>query len=130
MTKIYSSAYKVLVWLSPPSEDSELALAQMKAMDAFFYIMLKYTKGKNDEDVRQRELQSPLCKIFKNPLQPPKELLEPWEAIIRFAKNSWFTRAWIVQEVSSFNSYVTPLGNVEIIMCSCLQTVSLRSTVM
>jgi hypothetical protein len=38
MKKIYSQAYKVLVWLGPPSEDSELALAKMRAIEAWSYI--------------------------------------------------------------------------------------------
>ncbi|MCJ1435515.1 hypothetical protein MMC27_004889 [Xylographa pallens] len=139
MTEIYSSAFKVLVWLGVPTEDSELALAKMKAMDAWMHLKLA---PKRTEDTKQiddpktqsesawhRHLGGDLHFLIGDPTQSGEEYLEPWEALIRFLQNPWFSRAWIAQEVSSPTSDFIPSGNVEMIMGRSLQTIPFRSTI-
>jgi hypothetical protein len=143
MKKIYSQAYKVLVWLGPPSEESELALAKMRAAEAWWYIITHpndpVVEGHDENEKSPKESKNwNAVRKHSNGYEPimflceehDKECSGSLEAITNFLENPWWGRAWIAQEVSSPTSHSTPLGNVEVIMGRQLQTISFRSTVM
>lgn len=143
MKDIYSQAYKVLVWLGPPSEKSELALAKMKAIEAMFYIGMHSNEPVQEEDREEEKYQKKSTDVVdtsrqnRNGYEPLMFLYDEYDqqfqgtldAIADFLDNPWWGRAWIAQEVSSPTSHNTPLGNVEIVMGRQLQTISFRSTV-
>jgi hypothetical protein len=143
MKQIYLQAYKVLVWLGPPSEDSELALAKMRAVEAWWYIATHANEPVvelHDEDEKnpKESKNGTAVRKHSNGYEPimflyeehDKEFLGSLEAITNFLENPWWGRAWIAQEVSSPTSHSTPLGNVEVILGRQMQTISFRSTVM
>jgi hypothetical protein len=142
MTEIYSRACKVLVWLGPPDDDSELALAKMKAVEAQMFIgMIGWDKsvkenklelvGATSKGARGSWSRSRFylnqCYRASSYIQQAEQ--HEWEAILKFLENPWWSRAWIVQEVTSPTSRATPVGNVELILARNLETVHLRSTV-
>jgi hypothetical protein len=143
MKKIYSQAYKVLVWLGPTSEASELALAKMRAVEAWWYIGTHanepVVEGHDEDEKNPKESKNgnsvrkhsngyePIMFLYE---EHDKEFFGSLEAITNFLENPWWGRAWIAQEVSSPKSHSTPLGNVEVILGRQLQTISFRSTVM
>jgi len=143
MKDIYSQAYKVLVWLGPPSEKSELALAKMKAIEASFYIAMHSNEPMQEEDREEEKYQKKSANVVDNSHQNrngyephmfsydeyDQQFQGTLDAIADFLDNLWWGRAWIAQEVSSPTSHNTPLGNVEIVMGRQLQTISFRSTV-
>lgn len=128
MREIYSTAEKVLVWLGPPTEESELALAYIRAMEAYMYI------GFSSKDNGKPANHNAARDEYYHPIFPfttsegTKRHLEPWIAVINTLDKPWWNRAWIAQEVSSPLSRATPLGNVEIIMGKSLQTLSFWSS--
>jgi hypothetical protein len=142
MREIYSQAYKVLVWLGPPSEESEMLLARMRAMKACLYLVTfsmmgrEEREGEKKTELAQTEAWNPRHDNSDGYYEQPFVTHRPDEpnqldtrvAIANFLENGWWERVWIAQEVSCPVSSSTRLGNVEIIMGMQLQTVSFRST--
>jgi len=106
MTNIYAQAYKVMIWLGPPTENTELALAKMRADEAKMYIAFhqSWNNGKYKPD--NEDTQSKGVQASSDPALDYEELMEksfgPWDAcesIIDFLSNPWWNRAWIAQEI-------------------------------
>lgn len=96
MREIYSNAYKVLVWLSTPSEDSELALAQIRALEAW----MDNIRAKNPEKQPTITPTEPQSVYYYYPIlsglayaRNNKRYREPWEAIVKFLEEPWWNRA-------------------------------------
>ena len=89
MKSIYERATRVLVWLGPPSKDSELALAKMRALEAFFFASLE--PGYDGSLKVLEDTSSSYYTTF--PAGDPNDFHdEPWEAIRRILANPWWSR--------------------------------------
>ncbi|KAI9709488.1 MAG: hypothetical protein M1820_003248 [Bogoriella megaspora] len=141
MKDIYEQAYKVLVWLGPPTSDSELALAKMRALEAYLYISDKCGEDPVTAIVKDQCRQSQASaenakvasRLYYNLLPGSRDQADPtdesWAAICRVFEHPWWKRAWIAQEVSGMAFEANRRGNVEIILGRQLQTIPFRSTI-
>ena len=135
MTKIYENANKVYVWLGVPTEETELAIANIKAFEA----VIENTYDKNylsviahhrspesglrdlDPSLGLDILPIELAIIGGTPWQPMSEFCKPWEAVIDFWNNVYWSRVWVLQELTC------PVEQaVEVILGRQLQTLPLR----
>lgn len=77
MRDIYSQAYKVLVWLAPPSEESEILLARMRAIEALTYLLTfsimgrEGRKGEKKTELTQTEAENPWRDNTDSYYEPP-----------------------------------------------------------
>jgi hypothetical protein len=78
--RLYSQAQRVLVWLGPPSEDSDIA------MDA-----LSVCEQNAQDSFREFRLRDSLEYIRKNK--------EAGAALLLLFNRSYWSRIWIVQEI-------------------------------
>ena len=84
MAEIYRNSGHVIIWLGEESKNSDIAFKYAEKLAAAF----KATgyKGIDDEVLQKQGLPGPGSK--------------PWTALGEVLKRSWFSRAWVVQEVS------------------------------
>ena len=82
MHLIYTAAWRVLVWLGPADEDSDLAMDNLRSLTE---IMTPLPSDEGDRGARQRRLA---------PADHPV-----WTAIVKLYNRSWFRRLWVMQEV-------------------------------
>ena len=105
MKAIYGDAYRVWVWLNSPTEESELALAKMRAIEAYFSIMTTETPKK----VKSAE-QEAVGKDSSSGIEPNSDKYisilpgmgleqsaeqesrdnEPWKAIHQMLESPWW----------------------------------------
>lgn len=99
MAAVYSSAAKVVAWLGPASDNSDLFMAQVPKLNTIF-------AGITDpESVNGRSW----CDHGLPPLEDPI-----WLAFLNFSFRPWFDRLWVVQEVALAKSAVLVCGEHEV----------------
>ena len=81
MNLIYTAAWRVLVWLGPADEDSDLAMDNLRGLTE---IMTPLPSDEGEREARQKRLA---------PADHPV-----WTAILRLYNRPWFRRLWIMQE--------------------------------
>jgi hypothetical protein len=86
MSEIYGRAWKVFVWLGEADDDSRTALHFIKKELSLLRNFDKLCSGSPDE----------------------------WCAVLRFAQRSWFTRRWVIQEISVARGAVLFCGDEKI----------------
>jgi hypothetical protein len=111
MKDIYSNALRVVVWMGLPTEDSELALATIRALEARMFVGLhaELSKSPCDENLSENapskkshsrdgeKLSEANGNLMPSHLDRNEQSdwhYEAWEAIIEFLDNPWWTRAW------------------------------------
>ena len=105
MTKIYEKAAKVYVWLGAPTEETELAMAISKAMEA---VPADAHYGNNPkcqfvdlgESWKRDLFPVDVAMAGGLPSQPVSTFSEPWEAVIKVFCNPYWTRVKILQEIT------------------------------
>ncbi len=120
MPNIYQSARRVVIWLGPAANDSQLALRTLQ------YLSLQY-EGTMDG----RRFCSPdftECGWFHRDHKLPYD--EPtWTAIHYLLLRAWFTRLWVVQEAVLANRMATvQCGNVTILLSELRRAVQCLSS--
>ena len=139
MTKIFEQATKVYVWLGVPTEETELAMAKLQAIEA---VMVNALSQKSSDlnprdEVSTRHFLGPdksweqdilpveIAIVGGLPFQPLSTFSEPWEAMIAVLTNPFWTRVWMLQELTC-----PAERDVDIILGRQLQTLPLRRSVM
>jgi hypothetical protein len=118
MKKIYQEAIRTIVWLGPAAIDSnsvidfladvgkeayEFGLTQISLAD------LKNWSNESEKGERQREIKQSLDLLLQN-----KGPNFPVEAFGRLITRGWFSRVWVVQEVSLAKEVVFVCGEKKI----------------
>ncbi|KAK3372063.1 hypothetical protein B0H63DRAFT_513573 [Podospora didyma] len=107
MHKIYEQAQKVLIWIGPDNETHQVDLAFDAVMEltAYFAFIL----GIWFHDLKsEREIFVNI--VFKNarifPLPSELSIItkDQWQALLWLYKHPYFTRLWVVQEISANKS--------------------------
>jgi len=94
MGKIYAQAEEVIVWLGPPSEDSELAVQSFMEWSASWSKRAPELTPKIFDKAHAIEYP----RLRKDELGMPS-IEARLEAVANFFLRYWWRRAWIVQEV-------------------------------
>ncbi|KAL8917848.1 MAG: hypothetical protein Q9172_005670 [Xanthocarpia lactea] len=91
MRHIYQSASRVVVWLGPEAEDSNIAMAAIERMGGSF-------------DSATMRLED-ACNV-------PDVVISDtaWQALGRLFGRSWYKRSWILQEVSASENVIVVCG--------------------
>jgi hypothetical protein len=97
MIDIYAGAEQVDVWLGQPADDSNLALEFVPKLETAFQQIRTV-----DEDINMERL-SGVDGCGRNS--------KGWQALRALLKRSWFSRAWIVQEVAVAKSVTLHCGS-------------------
>ncbi|KAL9631354.1 MAG: hypothetical protein Q9204_004267 [Flavoplaca sp. TL-2023a] len=91
MRHIYQSASRVVVWLGPEAEDSNIAMAAIERMGGSF-------------DSATMRLED-ACNV------PDVDISDTaWQALGRLFRRSWYKRIWILQEVSASENVIVVCG--------------------
>lgn len=101
MTRIYSSATMITIWLGEHADDSILALE--KIIDVATHLVELISAKSGDENSWQESTLishiSPGDPVFWG--EPGSKCHAAWQAIFKLLDRPWFTRAWIVQEATA-----------------------------
>jgi len=141
MTKIYEKAAKVLVWLGTPTEEIELAMATIKAIEASSMLLFREADNKSSEfhmgsekftestksNTLLRNLKYRFGMLVVGPPSSKRPLayLEEWVAVLNLLVNPYWTRVWVLQEITC------PVKQeVEVILGRQSQTLALRRSLM
>lgn len=89
MSEIYSNASRTLIWLGPERDDSTVGLD-------FATHLYKVARQTQDQKSQRKTRWSVLRSTERLPLPYTRK----WNAFFKLLERSWFTRAWIVQEVA------------------------------
>lgn len=89
MAEIYSSAFTVIVWLGPPSEDSALAICCCEGISSNIKVDFDL-QVMPSTSVETHWADGTQCLPLKDP---------QIKAIYSLLSRNWFTRLWIWQEV-------------------------------
>lgn len=99
MTRIYRSASRVIAWLGPAKDGSDLAMSTLECVGAQVVAtadaMFMPAPGAQKKDW----------------YEPGKELPygpEIWDALRRLLDREWFTRRWVIQEITLANPTASP----------------------
>ncbi|SMY27980.1 unnamed protein product [Zymoseptoria tritici ST99CH_1A5] len=94
MGDVYAKAARVLVWLGAENPDAEPGIRSLRKLSEMFY--QKPSQSHNGQD-------QPPDSGKALPMSPELRKVAPnveWKALYSFFSNRWFTRAWVIQEVS------------------------------
>lgn len=92
MRHIYQSASRVVVWLGPEAEDSNIAMAAIERMGSSF----------NSATMRLEDAH----------YVPNMDISDTaWQALGRLFRRSWYNRSWILQEVSASENLIVMCGS-------------------
>jgi hypothetical protein len=103
MSRIYSKARQVVIWLGEAADDSDLLFNALEEMDSSFYM----------EDFRRYYVQGQKMLVENNaprPLQDPHLV----EALKKLFAHPWFIRVWVLQEVALASSVRVLCGSQDI----------------
>ncbi|KAI4267787.1 MAG: hypothetical protein L6R38_008099 [Xanthoria sp. 2 TBL-2021] len=91
MRHIFQSASRVVIWLGPEAEDSNIAMAAIERMGGSF-------------DSATMRLED-ACNV------PDVDISNTaWQALGRLFRRSWYKRSWILQEVSASENGIVVCG--------------------
>jgi hypothetical protein len=99
MASVFSSAEKVVAWLGPASDNSDLFMARVSGLNTIFAGIT------NLKSVSRRSW----CDHGLPPLEDPL-----WLAFLKLSFRPWFTRLWVVQEVALARSAGFLCGEYEV----------------
>jgi hypothetical protein len=105
MGAIFSKARRVVVWLGPQSDDSNLAMETFRRIGhdiSYDYTQSMFTT-----------LGSPSDFLRNN----PQALLQheaSWTAVKNLLNRKWFNRLWVIQEVKLAAAVVMVVGHSEL----------------
>jgi len=99
MTEIYSSATRVIIWLGPACDDSDLVMGMIPELNTLFGII---------EDI------GTITKSTLIPYGLPAIEDPVWLAVFKLAFRDWFSRLWVVQEAILARSIVILCGEMQL----------------
>ncbi|CAG8960664.1 hypothetical protein HYFRA_00013432 [Hymenoscyphus fraxineus] len=95
MKDIYAQAWRTLIWLGKPDSDMLVVANLFEVITTIDYSSLQRTRGSSDEELQEDILKVIAIKSDSN----WQDDLEFIGSIVNTLNKSWFSRAWIVQEV-------------------------------
>ena len=106
MRSIYKTAQTVLVWLGPDQEkEAEHAKSLIMSI-----IPLKSTDGK--DHIIEKMMHFPADQALMDHGLPPRDHLQ-WDALVHLTRLPYFTRVWVIQEVSVASKVLMIWGKTE-----------------
>lgn len=126
MRSIYISAFRVKVWLGVPTEQMELAAAKMRIFEAWIITVSTGSKTSKQRDSHTQPEGAARfgTDLFGKPGKLSAQSILEFDAICQLLDNPWFSRAWVIQEVS-FPDYF----KVEFVIGRHGQTIRLLSAI-
>jgi hypothetical protein len=112
MADIYRLASKVVVWLGPESEDSNLAISALDLIGSQVVASKLSTIYASPDATNRDWFRS------RTPLDFPGQT---WQALLNIFKRPWFDRVWIIQEIQLASSMSTVQCGLDIISWSHLR---------
>lgn len=98
MADVYRNAEQVVIWLGEASKDSDMAFKYVEQLSKA--IKANEYAGFDDEMMKKHGLPGPGSK--------------PWAAFGALAQRPWFSRAWVVQEISVAKSATVHCGSLKL----------------
>ena len=98
MTDIYRLASKVVVWLGPESEDSNLAISTLDLIGSQVVASKLSTIYASPDATNRDWFRSRTALDFPG---------RTWQALLEIFKRPWFDRVWIIQEIQLASSMST-----------------------
>ncbi|KAK5716634.1 hypothetical protein LTR15_009526 [Elasticomyces elasticus] len=95
MRRIYTAASRVPIWIIPASEDTGTALALIARLCGLSKMIV---------------VNRPLTPELLSACELPESDSTQWQALSKFLWSAWFTRVWIIQEVSLAREAVIVCG--------------------
>ncbi|MCJ1320932.1 hypothetical protein MMC15_006273 [Xylographa vitiligo] len=121
MRSIYTTAETVLVWLGPDHEkEAEHAKSLIMAI-----IPLVSVDGEND--VIEKKMHFPTNEALTEHGLPPRDHPQ-WDALVHLTRLPYFTRVWVVQEVSVALKVSMIWGEIEFDMLDFRSAISWASS--
>jgi hypothetical protein len=121
MRTIYQSAKKTLIWLGEASDYSDLAMTYLDRIggDAFKAKILELDiddmRGWNrvGEDAGKEKIKNEVRGLFTK-IGRGELRSYPLEPILKLSEREWFTRAWVVQELSVARDFAFFCGPISV----------------
>ncbi|KAI1323128.1 heterokaryon incompatibility protein-domain-containing protein [Xylariaceae sp. FL0255] len=106
MTEIYGKAESVTVWLGPPTEETEMAFAKMRALESPLFNPQQVPEVMGWDVARLRKLEARRRAGVND-----ESAVTSWRAIADVLSNPYFTRVWVAQELTNpYNNRVRVIG--------------------
>ncbi|MCJ1383200.1 hypothetical protein MMC17_006313 [Xylographa soralifera] len=106
MRLIYKSAETVLVWLGP---DHEQEAEHAKSLITAIILLVSIDV---EEDIIEKMMHFPTDKALIEHGLPPRDHPQ-WDALVHLSRLSYFTRVWVIQEVSVASKVLMIWGETE-----------------
>lgn len=114
MRDIYTKATKVLAWLGPPEDDGDMVMEWLEnaGKEAIEAGILDFHNTdvagwfEHDEGERVRRI-----KVYLNNFVADKDLENFYLALIAFSNRSFWTRVWVLQEISLARDVIIMCGS-------------------
>lgn len=108
MKTIYESASRIIVWLGPAEDESDLAMAKISSIDAQYNSIRSQLAAKgvaaptvdNNPFLELLVREDVATHVLMQRLPTPYDG-NPWPALRKFFARPWWRRAWIVQEATT-----------------------------
>ncbi|KAL1645065.1 hypothetical protein SLS61_008498 [Didymella pomorum] len=108
MGDIYRKADKVIVWLGPHRDDSDLALGVLKTMEA----LGDYREEKKSHGEVRFWDNSDKTKLLE--LNQSKDAHRSWVGLVKLFGRAWWRRTWVVQEALLPRDFIFKCGNSDV----------------
>lgn len=108
MGDIYRKADKVIVWLGPHRDDSDLALEVLKTMEA----LGDYREEKKSQGEVRFWDNSDKTKLLE--LNQSKDAHRSWVGLVKLFGRAWWRRTWVVQEALLPRDFIFKCGNSDV----------------
>jgi hypothetical protein len=108
MTKIYSAAQCVIIWLGEVDDENEAATVVSSIREISEYCRSVVVQSENPW-----KSVVGISKLWKKRIELPAEVMSriPWQLLKTFLDNTWFKRMWCYQEAQLGKSIVVHWGS-------------------
>jgi hypothetical protein len=109
MGDIYSNADRVIVWLGKEDDNTQEAVALISA------IVQAFGKARQDSTMTRPTFlfNDPRLYFHTDPITPPLDIRQ-WRLIMEFFTRTWFSRVWVLQEVTLAKEVTLFCGTVKL----------------
>lgn len=108
MGDIYRKADRVIVWLGPQRDESDLALELLRKMEIFG------DHGKGSESLKEVHFWDDSDKTKLLELSKSRDAQRSWLALLKLFGRAWWRRTWVVQEALLPRDFIFKCGNSDV----------------
>lgn len=90
MSRIYQSAYRVVAWIGPKADGSDVAMSTLEYL-GFQVVAALDGMGFGSPDAQEEDWQMPTTELPYS--------RKVWDALYHLLDREWFERRWVVQEI-------------------------------